>query len=55
MCCLGLYVAHTKFHGMWVVGLWIVQHDTMVRHAWVFVRHLAGTFFLEPILCGPSL
>ena len=32
MCCLGLSVAHTKFHGM----LWIVQHDTMLRHAWVF-------------------
>ena len=36
MCCVGLSVAHTKFNGMWVVGLWIVQHDIMLRHAWVF-------------------
>ena len=47
MCCLGLSVAHTKFHVMWVVGLWIVEHDTMLRHAWVFSVQPCMDLFLR--------
>ena len=47
MCCLGLSVVHTKFHRMWVVGLWIVKHDTMLRHAWVFGVDRCRDLFLR--------